>query len=101
MVFDEVRFQHQCLDLVVDDDEFKIGDHFYKLLCLRVLMTTRLKVLADAIAQVLSLADVDDLAGGIFMNINAGSDRQGFEFLGNRHNSILPQRRRDAEGARN
>ena len=89
MLFYEIRFQDEGLDLVIDHDEFKIGDHFDELLCFRVLVTARLKVLPDTIAQVLCLADIDDLTGCILMNINAGSDGQGFEFLDDRHNSIL------------
>ena len=89
MLFYEIRFQDEGLDLVIDHDEFKVRDHFDQLLCFRVLVPARLKVLPDTIAQVLCLADVDDLAGRILMNINAGSDREGFEFLDDRHNSIL------------
>ena len=89
VLFYKVRFQYEGLDLVINHDKLKIGDDLDQLLCLRVLVTARLKVLPDTIAQVLCLADVDDLAGRIFMNINAGPDGQGFEFLDDRHNSIL------------
>ena len=77
MLFDEVRFQDEGLDLVIDDDKFKIGDHFNQLPRLRVLMPARLKILTNAVSQVLCLADVNDLAGGIFMDINTGTRGQG------------------------
>ena len=75
VLLDEVRLEHQSLNLIVDDDEFEIGDNFYQLLRLRIVIATRLEVRADAIAKILRLADIDDLARGTLVDINAGPRR--------------------------
>jgi hypothetical protein len=46
-----------------------------------------LKILAHAIAQGFGLADVDDLAFGIFVNVHAWLHRQILYFLVERHAS--------------
>ena len=85
VLFYKVRFQHQCLDLVIDDNELEICNDLDQLFRLRVLMPARLEILPDTIAKVLCLAHVNDLAGGILMDINTGAHGQGFEFFGDRH----------------
>ena len=71
VLFDQVRLEDQRLDLVIDDNELKIRDHAYELPRLRILVSARLEILPHAVAQVFCLADIDDLAGGIFVKVNA------------------------------
>ena len=91
MLFYEVRFQNKGLDLVVDHDEFKVCDNSDELLGLRIMVSARLEIRTYPVSQILSLTDVDDLARGILMNINAGRLGQGFELLVDRHTGILSQ----------
>ena len=70
--FYQVRFQYQRFDLVIDDDVFQIGDAGDEFACFVVLILRALKILADAVAQALGLADVDDLALVVFIQVHAG-----------------------------
>jgi hypothetical protein len=40
-----------------------------------------LKILPNAVSQIFCLADIDDFAIGVFVNIDAGLDGQVFEFF--------------------
>jgi hypothetical protein len=71
---DQVRFEHEGFDLVVDDDEFKVGDRADESSRLRILVTARLKILSYAAAQVLCLTDIEDLPGGILVKVDAGGN---------------------------
>ena len=66
----QIRLEDESFDLAVDDDELKIGDQLHQLTRLVILMTAGLEILTNPISQVLCLADVDDLAGRIFVDIN-------------------------------
>lgn len=89
---DQIRFKHQRLDLVIDDDELKISDLLNKLPRFRIVITARLKVRTDTISQILCLANVQYLAHRILMNVDARTSRQSFEFVRDRHNLILTHR---------
>ena len=71
VLVDEVLLQHERLVLVVDDEvvEGVDGLHEQGNLCAIVL---EVHVLAHARPQLLGLADVDDLAGGVFPQVHAG-----------------------------
>jgi hypothetical protein len=81
VLLDEVRLKHQRLDLRVRDDELKVGDAADELAGLRVVPAPRLEVGADAVAQILRLADVDDLARVVLVQVDAGRSRQGGELF--------------------
>lgn len=49
------------------------------------MVSARMKILADAVAEIFRLTDIDDLARGIFVKVNAGSRRKAFQFLLTRH----------------
>lgn len=100
VLFDQIRFEHQRLDLVIDDDKLEIGYLFYKLPRFRIMISARLKVRPHTISQVLRLADIQDLAHRIFMNVDARTGRQGFEFVRDRHYLILTHRPNQIENAR-
>ena len=78
VLFDQVRFEHERLDLVIDDDKLKIGDEFDQIARLGVEIAARLKVLTDTAAKVFGLADIDDLARRVLVNIDTGGGRKVF-----------------------
>lgn len=78
MLLDQIGLEDEGFDLVVHHNEFKIRDQLYELPRFRVLMTARVKILPYAIAQIFRLADVDDLARRIFVQVDAGRDWQVF-----------------------
>ncbi len=62
----------------------------------------RMKILADALAQIARLADVDDRAEAVLVQIHAGLVRDGSQFFadgfGGWHAQNLTQRREDRKG---
>ena len=85
MFFDEVGFENQSLDLIVDNDEFEVRNIFDQPTRFRILMAARLKILPDAVAEIFRLADVYDLAVRIFVQVDARSGWQDLKFFGDRH----------------
>ena len=71
MLFDQIGLKHKCLDLVIDNDKLKISDEFDQIASFRIEVSAGLEILPDAATQILGFADIDDLAGGIFMDIDA------------------------------
>ena len=84
VLFDERRFEDQCFDFVVSNDEFEIGDLTDERIGFAV-KRPRAKVRTHAAAQVLRLADIDHLSRRIFVQIDAGRRRNFFEFFLNCH----------------
>src|SRR5579859_3518620 len=82
LLLDQVIFQRQGFFVVGDYDVFDVD-------CLPQQRTrfsiglrhALLEVRTDAGAQVLGLADVDDLAFGVFIEVHSGLERQGPDFL--------------------
>lgn len=72
VLFDQVRLEHEGLNLIIDNNKLKIGDHPHQLPRLRVVITARVKITAYPVAQIFGLADVYDLPGSIFVDVNAG-----------------------------
>ncbi len=99
---DEIRFEDESFDFVVHDDKFQIADAFHQFARLRVVSAVRLEIRANAVFQILRLADVDDFAVGVFVYVNAGRGRQIFEFFFQSHclNFSAPLRRRKGAGFR-
>ena len=74
--FDEGVFQHQSLELGADDDRVEpvhVGHHHFRFF---VVGGGVLKILADAVFQLLRLAHVDDLTGLVHHQIDAWQQRQ-------------------------
>ena len=72
MLLDEVGLEHKGLDLVVDDYKLKIRDDLNELPRLGVLVAARLKILPYAVAQVLGLTDIYDLARRVLVQVDPG-----------------------------
>ncbi len=81
VLLDQVRLEDKSFDLVIDDDELEIGDGLYQATRLRVLISAGLKILPNTIAQILCLADIQDLSNGIFMQVDPGCNGHGLEFF--------------------
>ena len=84
MLFDERRFQNESFDFVIGDDDLDVGDLFDQLAGFDVVAkvssaAARLEIRPDAIAQVLGLADIKDLAGRVFVQIDTGRSGDFFE----------------------
>ena len=71
VLVDEVLLQHERLVLVVDDEVVEGVDGLHEQGNLRAIVL-EVHVLAHARPQLLGLADVDDLAGGVFPQVHAG-----------------------------
>jgi hypothetical protein len=78
---DQIGLENESFDLVIDDDELEIRDGFDQSPGLGVLVSARLKILPHAIAEVLGLADIQDLPISILVQVDARSDGKGFEFV--------------------
>ena len=85
MLFDEIGFEYESLNLIIDNNKLKIGYHAHELPRLWIVIAAGVKVAANPIPEIFSLADIHDFAGRIFVDINAGGCRQSFEFFGYRH----------------
>ena len=72
MFFGERRFKDQGFDFVVGDDELDVGDLSDQRVGLAIETAAPLKIRTHAAAQVLGLADIDDFAGAVFVQIDAG-----------------------------
>lgn len=75
VLFDQVRLEHEGLNLIIYNNKLKIGDHPHELPRLRVVIAARVKIAADPVTQILGLADIYDLPGRIFVDVNAGRGR--------------------------
>ena len=93
MLLDQIGFQHERLNLVINDDKLKIRDVTNELASFGVVIATRVEIRPNAIAQVLGLADIDYLADPILMNIDSGVRRQRLELLGQCHRFNFNARR--------
>ena len=71
VLVDEVLLQHERLVLVVDDEVVEGVDGLHEQGNLRAVVL-EVHVLAHARPQLLGLADVDDLAAGVFPQVHAG-----------------------------
>ena len=81
MLFDEVRLEHESLDLVIDNDELEVSDRFYKLPRLRIMVAAGMEIRPNTIAQILGLSDVNYLPSGVFVNVDAGVGWELFQFV--------------------
>ena len=86
MLFDQRGLQDESLDFVIGDDDFNVGNLLDQFAGLDVVAevssaATGLEIRTDAIAQVLGLADIDDLARRVFVQIDAGRSGNFLEFF--------------------
>ena len=80
-LLDEVVFERERFTFIVDQDVVDIYRLAHQRTSLRVSLRGREQIRADTRAQVLRLADVDDLALGVFIEVHAGLRGQGADFL--------------------
>ncbi len=80
-LLDEVVFKGQGLVLVGDEDVVEIDGLAHQRAGFGVGLGGFKKIGAHARAQVLGLADVDDLALGVFVEVDAGLGGEGADFL--------------------
>ena len=81
----EQRFEHQRLFFAVSDDKLEVNDARHQLLRFVIERARALKILAHTVAQTLGLADVDDLALGVLVQVTAGLRGQVLQLLLKRH----------------
>ena len=85
-LLDEPAFQEQSFRLAADDVEVKVVDRLGQGLELQVPAhaARRLEVVADALAQIARLADIDDRAETVAHQVDAGLVGQRGQLLANR-----------------
>ena len=89
MFLDQRGFENECLNFVVSDDDFHVGDLPDQLVSLdsvaEIAGSAGLEIRTDAVAQVLRFADVNDFSRRVFVEIDAGCTRNFFEFFVKSH----------------
>lgn len=78
---DEVAFEDEGFQFRFGDDELDIADALDKAHGFVIGLVGRVEIRPDAAAQVDGFADVNDLVAFILHQVNAGTHRQGVEFL--------------------
>lgn len=86
MLLYQVRLKDESFYFAVNYDEFKISYLFNKLPGLVVEISAGLKIRSDAIAEVLSLSDVENFSRRVFVQVDACRIRQSSELFFDRHN---------------
>ncbi len=86
-LLDEVVFEGQSLAFVVDEDVVQIDGLAHQGTCLGVRLRGFEQVRTDAGAEVLRLADVDDLAVCVLVEIDPGLGGEGPDFFLEIHES--------------
>ena len=91
VAFDHFALEKQCIELALGRNPINVGDLGHQSACFDIGMLA-IKVRPHAIFEHRRLADVNNLAISVFMEINAGRIRQGFQFGGKLlvHAIILP-----------
>ena len=92
-LLDEVVFESQGLVLVGDEDVVEVDGLAHQRAGFGVGLRGFKQVGADARAQVVGLADVDDLALGVLVEVHAGLGGQGADFLVEVHGERIGARR--------
>ena len=85
VLLDEVVLECQCLFLVVHQDVVEVARFRDQTAGLGVRQLVFGEVAAHAVAQQFGLADVDDLAGGVLVEVHAGLQRQLRGYLAEVH----------------
>ncbi len=80
VALDEVVFENQGFDFGVGEDEIEVGDAGDEATGLGVESFGTAEVGTDAAAQGKGLTDVDDVAGGVVHEVDAGGGGEGGEF---------------------
>ncbi len=97
-LLDEVVFERERFALVVDRDVFDIDGLAHQRAGLGVGLAGLQEVRAHPGAQVLRLADVDDLALGVLVEVAAGQGGDGADFLEQVHLALSVTVCRDGGG---
>ncbi len=71
MLLDECIFEDECFDITVGEYKLNISDlcHQRTELCITGILMVLLEITSDTILQILRLADIDNLSGGIQIDI--------------------------------
>ena len=85
LLLDQVVLKRQRLFLVGDDDVVDVDRFAHQGIGLGVLPSPFAEVGRNPAAQVLGLADIDDLAFGVLVEIHAGGGGQAADFCGKIH----------------
>src|SRR4051794_26437480 len=89
MLLDERSLENECLGFIISDDKLDIGDLMDQLFRLDAVteFTTpaAVKIRTHAIAQVLGFADIEDLPGGLVVQIYPRPSRNLFHFFSQSH----------------
>ena len=88
-LLDEVVFEGEGFALVGDGDVFDVDGLAHERAGLGVRLVGFEEVGADAGAEVLGLADVDDLALGVLVEVAAGAGGQGADFCEEIHGAAV------------
>ena len=81
IALDQLVFKDQCFELGVGDDPFKIGDLSDQPPCARLMAGCFVEIGAHPVAQDHRFADIDDLALGGTIDVDARPFRQGVQLL--------------------
>ena len=95
VLLDERAFQNECFGFVVGDDEFDDGDLVYQLFGLDAITEfaapAGLEIRTHPVAQILGLADIDDLSFGVLMQIHSRRARNLFKLFVESHGLFRSQ----------
>ena len=80
LLLDEVILEGERFFVIGDDDVIDVDGLAHQRAGFRVFPAAFVEVGGDAAAQVLRLADVDDFAFGVLVEIDAGLGRDGADF---------------------
>jgi hypothetical protein len=89
VLLDEVVFEGEGLLFVIDEDVVDVVGGGEEGACAGVGETVLVEVAADAVAEAFRLADVEDLAFGVFIEIHAGLERELGGFLAEAEDRLL------------
>jgi len=92
LLLDQVVLKGQRFFVIGDDYVVDVDGLADERAGFRVFPTAFVKVGRDPRAQVLGLADVNDFAFGVFVEVNAGGSRQAADFLWEIHGNSMSYR---------
>jgi hypothetical protein len=80
IAFNHLGLEKEGVHFGIDDDPVSISNLAHERLGFRILFRV-VEILADAVLQNGSLADIDDFVIGVFMKVNTRGSGKSFEFL--------------------
>ena len=92
LLLDQVVLERQRLFVISDDNVVDIDGLADQRAGFRVIPSPLMKIGRDARAQVLSLANVNDVAFGVFVQVDDGGSGQAADFLREVHGNSMSDR---------